>query len=398
MRSPSFSVWGSVWGVLLLSGCGSSGSPAGPATTDAVADVEPTFDANTPDVGDDVASADAIAETAPDAKAPGAPVVLSLNLHCFDRKGTPYATNDARFAAIADAARDEGVTVIAVQEACVRGGDSAIERLAGALATSTGAKWSTTWAFAHTAWAGTEAEAEEGVGLLVRGAIDDHDAIVHRVQSGLVRVAAWVRVGDLRVWSIHFDHADAAARLAQARETAMRALVDADPGFRTVVAGDFNARAGDPAHAAFVSTGFRDLSSGLAGSRIDHVLTHRASGLSAASASLIFDGGDRPRVSDHPGVLVRLAETPVEPVTVTRIVAKASLAPGAWLALRGGVTPLSWHAGFAMRPSDEGWRAVLTEVDGAPVPFKVLRDDAAWMTGANATVTPGTSVTVEPSF
>ncbi len=337
-----------------------------------------------PDAAPDASPSD----VAPSDVAPPDPAttILSLNLHCL--KNEAFASTAARFAAIADLAAREQVSAIAVQEACVARGEDAMKILAAELSRATSVTWSSTWTFAHRAWEGTPDEADEGVGILVRGAITGEEAIPHRVQTALTRVAVSARVGALRLYSVHFDHANADARTMQARELAVRALVDSDPLFGAVVAGDFNARAGADAHAAFTELGFRDLS---ASGGIDHVVAHRASGLTG-SGRLVLDGKDGPRVSDHPGVLVTLRPIAREKVTITRIVGRAMLAGDDWLSLRGG-PPLSWTRGWPMRGTASGFALVLTELS-APTEIKLLRNDESWMSGDNAKVSPGSDTTL----
>jgi len=360
---------------------------SGPAADTAVEDVAESGT----DVGADT--------TAADAPKAAAMSLLSLNLHCLKTEGTPYPDNVARFAAIADRVAKEDVVAIAVQEACVRGGESAMELLAKELQRASGVAWSSHWAFAHKAWEGTADEAEEGVGLFVRGALASPGVITHRVQGALVRVAAAATLpSGMRLYSVHFDHATAAVRAAQARELAAAALVDTDPGFGAIVAGDFNARTGEEPHTALVSFGFRDLSTSLDAGRIDHVFVHRASGVSAGSARLIFDGKDGAKVSDHPGVLVTLASGEKETPTITRVTGRAKLVTGQWLALRGASAPLSWTVGWPARETADGFRIVLTELTGPKLEVKFLRDDTTWMTGANATITPGTDQVIDASF
>ncbi len=389
-----------------LAACGGDPSPSGPAD---VAGESPNEDVTRDDTRDDTRNDtrddtrdDAVQDAASDAQPP-ATSLLSLNLHCLKTEGTTFTTNTARYAAIADRVAAEGVVALAVQEACVRPGESAMDMLSAELRRATGVSWSTHWAFAHKAWEGTADEADEGVGLLVRGALSAPNVITHRVQSALVRVAvsAWVSglgTSGLRLYSVHFDYVSAAARAAQAREVAVAAAVDTDPGFGALVAGDFNARPGDEAHAALSSFGYRDLTASLDAGRIDHVFAHRLGGVSASSARLVFDGKDGPLVSDHPGVLLTLSTVPREPATITRLTGRAKLVPGDWLALRGGATPLSWSAGWPARDVGDGFRIVLTELAGPSVEVKFLRDDVAWMKGANVSIAPGAEQVIEAAF
>lgn len=383
-----------IFAAAALSACGGADAPTPVAAGDA-AEESPAADTEAIDSGLEAGSDTGASDAAPAA----APALLSLNLHCLKTEGTTFTTNTARFAAIADRVAAEGVVAIAVQEACVRGGESAMELLATELERATGVTWSSHWAFAHRAWEGTADEADEGVGIFVRGALTAPGVITHRVQSALVRVTVGATLpSGLRLHSVHFDYVSAAARAAQARELAVAALVDTDPGFGAIVAGDFNARAGDEAHAALRSFGFRDLSASLDAGRIDHVLAHRASGITAGSARLIFDGKDGPQVSDHPGVLVTLVEGAKETPTITRVTGRAKLVTGQWLALRGAIAPLTWTAGFAARETSEGFRVVLTEMTGPKAEVKLLRDDTTWMIGDNATITPGADQIIDASF
>lgn len=364
-------------GVLCLLACSSGHDAAPPRAEDAAPETEAAL-------AIDAAPRD---DGAPEA---ATTTILSLNLHCLKNEG--FASTAERFAAIAALANRENVAALAVQEACVARGEDAMKILAAELSRATGASWSRTWKLAHRAWEGTPDEADEGVGLLVRGAMTGEEAITHRVQTALTRVAVSAMIGDVRVYSVHFDHQNADARTMQARELAVRALVESEPGFAAIVAGDFNARAGNDAHAAFTELGFRDLSSS---GGIDHVVVHRGAGLFGAGR-LVLDGRDGPRVSDHPGVLVTVTRGPREPATATRIVARASLASGDWLSLRGGA-PLSWTRGWPAHRTARGFELLLTEI-ASPFEVKVLRNEQQWMDGPNVSVAPGALVTIDPTF
>ena len=53
--------------------------------------------------------------------AAGPPVdvsVMALNLHCLKLDGTPFSSNTARMAAVADAVAAEGIAALALQEVC----------------------------------------------------------------------------------------------------------------------------------------------------------------------------------------------------------------------------------------------------------------------------------------
>lgn len=326
--------------------------------------------------------------------------LLSLNLHCFRLDGTRFATNADRFAAIASLAATRDVAVLTVQEACERPGEKAIDLLRTALEQATSTTWSSTWTLAHVAWEGTPDQADEGVGLLVRGALSSPVALEHAVQGSLHRVAVSAtlppELGGSRVTSIHFEVFEAAARTMQAREAAAAALVDTDPGFSAIVAGDFNDVEGSPTHAAFPSMGFLAADAGLNATGIDHVMIHRAAGLRPTSVEEVFLGADA--VSDHPGILVHIEAAPGDTVSATRITAKADPGAGHFLAVRGDTAPLSWDTGFPMRPVAPGEHAFVTTELDADFAFKVLVDDATWQTGANVVGVAGTSQTVTPVF
>ncbi len=333
--------------------------------------------------------------------APGSPVtLLSLNLHCFQLGGTSFASNADRFAAIVDFAVTRGVDAMAVQEACERPGEDAMGTLREGLSAATGQPWSSEWAFAHVAWEGTPDEADEGVGLLIRGAASGAITLDHAVQGALRRVAVSARLpetlGGARVMSIHFEVFEPAARAAQAREAAAAALAGADPLFDAVVAGDFNDVEGSPAWSAFPAMGYLPADQGLSATGIDHVMIHRAAPLRPTMVEEVLDGMQA--VSDHPGILVRLEPAPGDPLTVTRISTQVDPGSGHFLSVRGDTAPLSWDIGSPMTLSAQAGRVlVLTELEG-PFELKVLRDDTDWQQGPNVPGIAGTDLVVTPMF
>lgn len=326
--------------------------------------------------------------------------MLSLNLHCLRIDGTVYATNAERFAAIASLVASRDVAVLAVQEACERPGENAMDELRAALEKATSASWSSVWTFAHVAWEGTPDQADEGVGLLVRGALEKPGELEHVVQGSLRRVAASATLPPelygARVTSVHFEVFEAAARTMQSREAAAAALVDTDPSFSAIVAGDFNDVEGSDTHAAFPALGYIVADAGLNPAGIDHVMIHRAADLRPTSAEEVFLGAEA--VSDHPGILVRFAAAPGDDVIPTHITAKADPGPGHFISVRGDKAPLAWDIGFPMRrlsPSEHVF--VTTELAG-DFEFKVLVDDATWQTGANVPGKAGMANVVTPVF
>jgi len=359
------------------------------------------------DAGQDAASdagEDAMVDGATDTRESGADpmiTVLSLNLHCLKVEGTTFADNEERLAAIAQGAAAEGVDAIAVQEACERTGANAMDMLAGALAAATGQTWQAAWQPTHVAWQGTPDEAMEGVGLLVRGMITDVRPIVYRIPGALARAAITgvmgAGVGGIRLVSTHLDYGDAAARAAQARETAAVTMAMADPSLAVVVAGDFNAVVGSSAHQTMIAFGFEDLTASLDPSRIDHVFAHRGAGLDVQYARTMFDGTDYPVVSYHRGVLVRARVGTAPGVTRTRIRVHESGA--GWIAVRGDTLPLTWQEGVPLLQEADTWRLVMTEwAAGQPVEVQCLQSDATWESGDNHVVLGGDTVDLTPSF
>ena len=326
--------------------------------------------------------------------------LLTLNLHCFQLGGTTFASNADRFAAIAAFAAANDVDVMTVQEACKRPGEDALEILRKALFDATSQQWSSTWQFAHIAWQGTPDEADEGVGLLVRGALSDELGIDHAVQSALHRVAASARLppslGGARVMSIHFDVFDAAARAAQAREASAAALADAEPLLDAIVAGDFNDVEGSPAWSAFPAMGYLSADEGLDLTGIDHVMIHRAAPLRPTSVAIVLTGAAA--VSDHPGVLVHFEPATGDAVTITRLLTATDPGAGHFLSVRGDKAPLTWDFGFPMRRrAADDHALILTEMQDT-FAFKLLRDDTDWQLGADLQGTAGTDQTVSPTF
>jgi endonuclease/exonuclease/phosphatase family metal-dependent hydrolase len=317
-------------------------------------------------------------------------VVLSLNLHCLKLDGTPYATNADRFAAVAREVADQGVDAIAAQEVCV-GAEDARTLLLDALAAETGVGWDLRWVEAHRAWEGTPDEADEGVAVVARRPITAVRELAYATPGTLRRVALAATLADgPTLVTVHLDYDDPAAREDQARQTAVAALID---GPDAIVAGDFNARPGEPAPAALYAAGFVDATTALDPARIDHVFVHRGASVAPADAALVLLD-----VSDHPGVLVTLSPRPAPSVALTRLVAQVDVGFGRWVAVRGDPGPLSWDRGsWAVPVAADRWEWVSTELD-APFAFKALRDDVAWETGPDHAGTPGDVTTFAPTF
>ena len=407
-----------VMATMMLASCGGTSG----WQTDAGADAHPPGDGAQAEEGtadafpsDRAATDSMIADGPADVAASDGPVtdgaaawvpygLLSLNLHCLKLDGTVFTDNETRFAAIAQAAAAESVGAIVVQEACREGSVDAMALLESALEAATGGAWSSAWAFAHTAWAGTADEAEEGVGILARGTLEDVETLEYAVQRPLRRVAIGARLpatlGGIRLWSTHLEVVDATVRLAQARQTASALATMSAPAFDVVVGGDFNAAASEAPCKAMSAYDFRDLSDGLQADRIDHIYAHRGAGLEAARAMTVFDGTSYPVVSDHHGVLVTVAPTAPEPHISTVIRIRADVGWGHFLSVRGNRAPLDWTAGWPAVPTASSeWKLVLTAFEpGVTFEYKCLRDDVVWQSGPNATGTGGSVNEVVPVF
>lgn len=410
-------------GGALVSACGTSNdtSPGGQPTSQSQLDAGPEADAPSeaesdtalpdragPDsdvadaADDDSSPTDAQPDTAPGTWAPYA--IVSLNLHCLKLTQTSFPTNADRFHAIAQAVAAQGVAAMTVQEACETTSESAMHMLHTALEAATGKTWSAEWVETHVAWQGTPDQADEGVGILAQGHLANAIQIAYRTQGSLRRLALMAtlppELGGLRLTTVHLDLDDEAVRAAQARETAVATLLLADPSLDVLVGGDFNAQQGQPPYAALTAFGFDDLTSSLDPTDIDHVMAHRGAAVSLVAAAPIFDGTTTPIVSDHHGVLVRIAPGIAPNVPRTRIRAAASLGATDWLALRGNVAPLTWAAGCAAWESSGGpWEVLLTEIpSGVPFEFKLLRNDLDWEQGSNHAGSGGATIDVTPAF
>jgi endonuclease/exonuclease/phosphatase family metal-dependent hydrolase len=376
--------------------CTPDPDPVPDAASDPASDPEPVPELASPDAPE-------VPDPAPDAGPPPF-ALLSLNLHCLKLDGTPFATNEARLDAIADEIAVRDVRAVTIQEACRKGNVDAFEQLRAVIETRTGTTWTATWAEAHVAWQGTPDEAIEGLGVLSAGTLTPLPVMPFHVQGGLKRIAVGAvlppELHGLRLWSVHLEFQDLAARTAQARQVAAETLAEADPGAAVVVGGDFNDIEGSPPHAALAAFGFLDLTDGLPADRIDHLFVHRGAPFDLVDATKVFDGVSSPTVSDHPGVLARIRPGPGESLARTRIVANVDPGPGGWLAIRGNLAPLSWDAGWPARQvGPSTWKLVLTGIAaGAPFAFKCLKDDEAFQTGPDVAGEGGKDLVVTPVF
>jgi len=399
-----------LWALLFTFGCGGGArvSDAGGALdagVDAPRDAtgEASQDAAPEDAGTSLdAAIDAAidADASLDAGAPPAPALLALNLRCLDQTDTPYANVAERMRAIAELALRENVAAMLLEEVCDDGTTSALELLTSELSTRSGQAWSADESFAHIGWEGTPREARESIAVLSRTTRGSVRSVEFRAQGGLRRVGLLATLGPpfegLRVMTVHFDFRDADVRIGQARESAVAALASYGAA-GALIGGDLNARVGSPPVLALESMGFVNRGDALPASRIDHVLLHRGAAFRAFDERLVFDSRAT-RVSDHPGILIRLEAQAAPTLSWTRVVAHVDPGAGRHLALRGDTSPLDWMRGWPMFPVDaSSWIFATSEVAG-DFEYKVLLDDATWMTGANAAGVAGADNDVTPSF
>ncbi len=316
--------------------------------------------------------------------APSSVGILSLNLHCLKTDATDYSSNAERFEAIARAVRAEGVQAIALQELCERPDESAGELLLAALEAFTVQDWSLAVAFAHTGWEGTEDEADEYVGLAVQGSFSETREVVYHVQDGLQRVAVagtWTSpFGALTLLSVHLDHQHDGARLSQARQSAVEALVS-ESGAAAMVLGDFNDTPDSDAIRSMLAMGFEDLGRGMDDDRIDYVFAHRGAPVRSDGVERIFTGEVWPEVSDHPGVVAMLGFDSGSELALTTVSTEYG-ADSHYLAVRGDVSPLDWEQGWPASRSGDTWTAAFSEVVGS-FDYKWLLDDTTWQQGDN---------------
>ncbi len=328
--------------------------------------------------------------------------ILSLNLHCLFTSGTPYASNEARFEAIADAVLADDIAVLAVQEACHGAEESAMPMLQAALEDATGSSWSTAWAYAHQGWEGTPDEVAEGVGVLYRGTGGEDFEYAYYAQGplrrALVAVTLPAELGGLTVASVHLDYADRDIREAQARETAS-VLLSAFASTELVIAGDLNDDEGSETHDAFLEQGFIDLTTRLSSSRIDHIFAHRGASLVHDGEARMFDGRSTAVVSDHDGYAVWVGPGTGDPVSLTRLVANVDAGWGNHLTVRGDTAPLDWDRGQMAYPiSDYRWRLVSSELGAGDIEYKWLLNDQDWQRGWNSEASAGSDAETWPVF
>ena len=331
--------------------------------------------------------------------------VMALNLHCLKLDGTPFSTNTARMAAVADAVAAEGIAALALQEVCKNTREDGMALLTTELRRATGTDWTGAWIKVHDAWVGTPDQAEEGIAVLARGQTTNPQEIVYATQAGLLRKSLGLTlsgVHGLKLFSVHLEVSDAVARAKQGRETAPFAVTTADPSVDIVVAGDFNDVEGSAAHTAMTAYDFVDYSQGLSSTRIDHVFVHRGAAWELRSNQLILDGTKYPRVTDHPGgVVAKMRKRNAPSVVRTRFVGSQDVGLGNLLYLRGGSLPLVWSGGYraVLVAPPATWKLVVTGyAQSQALEYKWLRNDQDWQLGANENGVGGQDNAAQPRF
>lgn len=401
-----------LYGILALASCAdSSSSPrdGGPDVAD-LGVVDPSADASprdadpkdAPDADGGAPTPDAGTDGGPDAGQPDdfAPYrVLSLNLHCLRLDGTPYANNPDRFSAIAALVAQEDVRVILAQEVCQRPGESAQVLLQSALQAATSTAWSHHWVYAHEAWAGTPDAAQEGLAVFVQGRLQAGRRVTYRRQGSLQRVLVAARLPDelgaLEVHSVHLDHAAPMIRAWQAEETSTYAL-SATTTLDLLIAGDFNDRIGSETLLGLSRHGFVHQTADLGTGEIDHLFIHRGARITTDDPRLVFTAANE-RVSDHPGVLVRVRPGVAPRVELTRVTAEYQ-GPG-YLTVRGDPPPLRWDQGLVAWPAGPGrWTLALTELPAGPFEYKWLVNDLGWQVDDNEQGVGGQAHLDQPVF
>ena len=345
------------------------------------------------------------AQAPADAAGPVEVSVMALNLHCLKLDGTPFSSNTARMAAVADAVAAEGIAALALQEVCKSTREDGMALLVTELRRATGTEWTGKWIKVHDAWVGTADQAEEGIAILAKGATTNPQEIVYVAQAGLLRKSLGMTLSglyDLKLFTVHLEVSDALVRAKQGRETAPFAVTMADPNLDVVVAGDFNDVEGSAAHGAMTTFDFADFSKGQSTKRIDHVFVHRGAAWELRSNQLILDGTKYPRVTDHPGgVVATMRKRPAPSVVRTRFLVSQDVGMGNQLYLRGGSTPLDWAWGWKainVAPPLE-WKLVLTGyAQSAAFEYKWLRNDQDWQLGANESGVGGQDNPAQPRF
>ena len=218
---------------------------------------------------------------------------------------SPYR---ARLAVLAEAMAELRPDIVLLQEVFVGGGDDTAAHLADGLGLRCLA--APARAKPRVGEDGRLVDSTNGLAILSRQAASEHRVIVlppHPDDPD--RIAQLARIDGVTLVNLHLTHLGDGDGLR--RDQVGHLLAHLAPGVPTVLGGDLNAEAGDPAVAALLDAGFRDLAADrpeptIAGRRIDFLMT-RALPLASATTRLVgAEPVDGVAGSDHAGVLADL--------------------------------------------------------------------------------------------
>lgn len=217
----------------------------------------------------------------------------------------------ARLDVMAEVAIEVAPDIVLLQEAFVGGGADTAARLAEALGLRSLA--APARAKPRLQEDGSMVDSTNGLAILCRREASEHRVIAlppHPDDPD--RIALVARIDGVTVVNLHLTHLSDGDALR--RDQILHLLDHLDPAAPTILGGDLNAEAGDPAVAALLTAGFRDLAADrpedtVPGRRIDFLMI-RALSLVTATTGLV---GAVPvkgiAGSDHAGVLAELIET-----------------------------------------------------------------------------------------
>lgn len=220
------------------------------------------------------------------------------------KNSPPYAD---RLAVLAGAMAEARPDIVLLQEAFVGGGADTAGYLARALGLQCLAAPARSKPRLHD---GAMADSTNGLAILSRQAASEHRVIAlppHRDDPD--RIAQVARIGAVTVVNLHLTHL--ANGDALRRDQVAHLLSHLAPGVPTVLGGDLNAEVGDPAVAALLEAGFRDLAADrpdptIDGRRIDFLMTRALRLVSARTRLVGAEPAGGVAGSDHAGVLAEL--------------------------------------------------------------------------------------------
>ena len=212
-----------------------------------------------------------------------------------------------RLTALAAAAAEARPDIVLLQEAFVGGGEDTAAFLAQSLGLRCLAAPARPKPRMHD---GAMVDSTNGLAILSRQEPSEHRVIALSPHpDDPDRIAQVASFDGVTVVNLHLTHLAGADGLR--RDQIHHLLEHLDSGEPTILGGDLNAEPGDPALAALLKAGFRDLAADrpqdtVPGRRIDFLMT-RALPLASATTRLIgAEPVDGVTGSDHAGVLASL--------------------------------------------------------------------------------------------